>query len=536
MEIMKMKKNRSHLDNCSFFDNDNDDDRNELEKSFVTVHADSFSERDFDKLLDCLDTLRESEKKKRRQNRKRSIKNYCMRVPLIDNSKNNSKVEENNISSYDDFDKTCDELKSNISQMFSYFEEDVNLDFDDEGRQSLNTPNSPHPATAQEFRDKFLRNRNRINESFKVHEDTKPIIKGAIKKANAPTTTNTSLNKNQVDKIVNEFNRVKINYYSKENYVEFTNIDYFYCDTSDIDSIRSEKVGKLDQNVVSKFEEKFIDENNDVKSVKRTPSMALPKNSVRDKINMFSQMNFTAKLDMPKITNNMKDEQQFKLPKRPIMASSIFKNSSLAHKNQNKCYIKDINNSLLRGSTVQVEKKKFKITPKATEIIKKTKKNYVDESSSTTLDIVEKIQSMAKLNDVNLLMKLENIINKLNMSLLHTIDGLINDGVFDGSCMKNFNVETRPSFEKFNETFNKTSFEVDFMVKDAELCVIDENKIKLQIRVNLNKDESDEKIVNVNVIFMARYDNHQSLDNHNHNDDNDDNTFSIYFISLFEVL
>lgn len=495
-----MKKNRSHLDNCSFFDNDDDDGRNELEKSFVTVHADSFSERDFDKLLDCLDTLRESEKKKRRQNRrKRPIKNYCMKVPLMDNSR----VEET--SSFGDFDRTCDELKSNISQMFSYFEEDINLDFDDEGRKSHE---SNDPATPKCFREKFLRNRNKINESFKV-PDTKPVIRGAIKKTNAPT--NTSLNKNQVDKIMNEFNRVKINYYSKENYVEFTNIDYFYCDTSDIESIRSEKVGKLSHNVVSKFEEKTtaVVDDDKKKSIKRTPSMSLPKNSVRDKINMFSQMNFAVKLDMPKIEKKIPKI----IPKRTIATNSIFKNSSIAHKNQNKCYIKDINNSL--RASVQVEKNEI------------TKKCVDESSTSTTLDIVEKIQSMAKLNDVNLLLRLEHIINKLNISLLHTIDGLISDGVFDGSCMKNFNVETRPSIERFNDTLNS----LDLVVKDAELCVIDENKIQLQLRVNL----SGERVVTVNVIFMACYDNHTFMSDTTTDSINDDNIFTIYFITLLEV-
>lgn len=527
------------MDNCSLFE---DLGRSELEKSFVTVHADTFSEREFDKILDCLDTIRESEKKKRRSSRKRSIKNYCVRVPNV----NNSRTEDDGNISYDDFDKTCDDLKSNISQMFSYFEEDVNLNLEDyESAAAKSRDNDP--GTPQCFREKFLRNRNKIDESFRV-QDTKPVIRGVIKKASPPTksTNNTSLNKNQVDKIMNEFNRVKINYYSKENYVEFTNIDYFYCDNSDIESIRSENVGKLDQNVISKFDS---DENVDKdkmratmaadKSIKRKPSISFPKNSVRDKIKMFSQMNFCLKVTEQKKFFPSKIEKKMapKSPKRPITDSNIFKNSSIAHKNQNKCYIKDINNSLRGSAQVAASAAAF-------VGVKPIKKICVDESSSTTLDIIEKVETFAKLNDVNLLLNLERIITKFNMSLLHTIDGLIIDGVYTSNRPKSFHIETRPSIEHFNATFIENNETFEFLVKDAELSALDDDKIQLQIRVNLSCDElsDDEQIVVVNLIFMAQYGDVETYESHQRcriesdtSRNDDENTFCIYLISLFEV-
>lgn len=504
-----LKKNRSHLDNCSLFENLN---RSDLDKSFVTVHADTFSERDFDKLLDCLDSIRVSEKKKRRTARKRSFKNYCVRVPDINNSQRHDD-ERNNVS-YDEFDKTCDDLKSNISQMFSYFEEDVNLDFDE---KSPEKSRKSDPMTPQCFREKFLRNRSRIDESFKA-ADNRPVIRGVIKKASPPRTSKSTsaLNKNQVDKIMNEFNRVKINYYSKENYVEFTDIDYFYCDTSDMESIRSENVGKLDQNVVSKFEsnENVDKTGTDKTSIKRNPSISFPpKNSVRDKIALFSKMNFGLKMtDAP---GKLQFEPK-KSPKRPIKAnSSLFKNSSYAHKNQNKCYIKDINNSIRRSAQVAVVKPIGKIC--------------VDDSSSTTLDIIERVQSLASINDVGLLVQLESVITKFNMSLLHTIESLIMDKIYASIQPKQFHIETRPSIDKFNEAF---AYAFEYAVQDAALTALDDDSVQLQIRVNLGDDN-----VIVNVIFMAQYakcDGPPTLPDSTASVD-DDMTFCVYFISVFEV-
>ncbi len=53
--------------NGSFYDYDEDNDNNEHESTFVTVHVDSFSEKDFTNFLNCLDTIRESSKKRKKR-------------------------------------------------------------------------------------------------------------------------------------------------------------------------------------------------------------------------------------------------------------------------------------------------------------------------------------------------------------------------------------------------------------------------------------------------------------------------------------
>ena len=501
-----MNQNRSLMDDCSFYD---DGEENEHEKTFVTVHADSFNEKDFTDLLNCLDTIRESEK--RRKNDPKKIKNYCVQVPYIDNS-----ILVNDDEPSDEFDKTYDEMKHNISQMFSYFDEDVRLNLDDYDKvdtpakrrisASLNvsTPEKSHNHS-ESFREKFLRNRKKIKEiaERKSTTDTRPVIRGVIKKSKAPSPNN-SLNKNQVDKIMNEFNRVKINYYSKENYVEFTNIDYFYCD-SDLESVRSEKIGKLNRNVLSKFE--IPEENdNDRKSLEDT--IIVPKNSVRDKIDLFSKLDIIFQPcepgELKRASTAPMIMARTKSPSRHM--KNIIKNTSATNKNQNKCFIKDVNNSLLD----QVKKE-----------------NGDDEK------ILERIASYANLNDIDLLAHLERIVNKFNMSLLRTIDGLMRDDAFSmaGNRMKSLNVETRPSLERFNETFNSEKIDTD--VENVELSAIDANKIQLQMQVNVaNLATDDEKCVNINVIFMAQFETDESL---LAADDGGENEFFIYFTSCFEV-
>jgi hypothetical protein len=543
MEIMN--KNRSHLDDFSFYDDDAEE--NEHEKTYVTVHADSFNEKDFNNLLNCLDTIRESEKKRKKD--VKVIKNYCVQVPYIDNSIVMKDDDDDDDMQGDELDRTCNEMKSNISQMFSYFDEDVRLDFDDYDKvdkapskrrisNSLNvtaptfSSNAKSPKKSENFREKFLRNQKKIKEMSEAAAakraaiDTRPIIRGVIKKPNAPCTPNNSLNKNQVDKIMNEFNRVKINYYSKENYVEFTNIDYFYCD-SDMESIRSEKIGKLKQNVISKFESPEKEKNGRNSPSAVGDTVVVPKNSVRDKIDMFSKLDIIFKpcnggelrkaSTAPIIMTTKKENEKLQRSTPSGQMKNIIKNTSGANKNQNKCFIKDINNSLL-------------------DQVKKDDSLKQDGNDESLQDVLDKIVSCTHLNDVKLLMELERIVNKFDMSLLRTIEGLLNDDAFTlvGNRMRHLNVETRPSLERFNETFDGEK--IDMAMENVELSDIEANKIQLQMQVNVaNLATMDEKkSVKINVIFMAQYETDECLVPAT-SEGVATNEFFIFFTSCFEV-
>jgi hypothetical protein len=521
----------------SFYDEDNDH-----EKTYVTVHADSFNEKDFDNFLNCLDKIHESENK--RKSKSKVIKNYCVQVPYIDNSivKNDFEDDDDGDGGLaDGFERTCDEMKSNISQMFSYFDEDVHLNYDDYDKLESNVIRSTpikvavdnNKKQSESFREKFLRTRRKIKEMGEAAKDvdTRPIIRGVIKKSSpsppAKIAPNKSLNKNQVDKIMNEFNRVKINYYSKDNYVEFTNIDYFYCD-SDIESVRSEKIGKLNQNVLSKFEK--APEIDDIGRKSLTTDIEIvPKNSVRDKIDMFSKLDMIFRPHEGKL---MKTSSAPVMRSKPMKENekvqrsaptsgrikSIIKNTSAANKNQNKCFIKDINNSLHEH---QVEKDD-----------KSTVRKQQDGRKLN--DLVNKIVSVTRLNDVNLLMKLERIVNSFNMSLLHTIDGLMSDDAFTlvGNRMSHLNVSTLPSIERFNETFDGEK--IESIMENVELSVVEANRIQLQMQVNVvNRVTMVTKDVKINVIFMAQYETDGCLEPSSIVVV--DNVFFIYFTSFFEV-
>lgn len=532
--------NQSHYDDYVF-----DDEGNEHEKTFVTVHADSLNEKEFSNFLNCLDTLRESEKK--RKGGERVIKNYCVKVPYIDNSILEGDDDDGALG--DEFENTCNEMKSDISQMFSVFDEDVHLNYDDYEVKNDQAAFERNPS--ESFREKFLRNRQKIKKMSEPRVvDTKPIIRGVIKKSNAPRTPNTSLNKNQVDKIMNEFHRVKINYYSKENFVEFTDKDYFYCD-SDVESMRSEGVGKLNQNVLSKFEEpegvgrkspssdivvgrKSPPTGKDIEVVPKTPSTGIevvPKNSVRDKIDMFSKLDMIIRPcegQLKKSTSApvmMKKEDE-KKQKQSVHMQNIIKNTSATNKNQNKCFIKDISNSLLdevKRDEVPVAKQREELSAK------------MNRCSALLLD---KISAYAQVGNVDLLMKLESTVNKFGMSLLHTIDGLMNDDAFTlvGNRMSHLNVETRPSIERFNETFDGDK--IDSVLESIELSVIESSQIQLQMQVTVvNRATQQSDDVVINVIFMAQYQTDTcgaptpSVDS-----DSAAKTFYIFFTSLFEVL
>lgn len=527
-----MSGNQSLTQHCSLHNEENDHD-NDHEKTYVTINADSFNEKDFDNFLNCLDTLRESENERKKS--KKVIKNYCVQVPYIDNSL----VIHDEDSPGDDFDRTCDEMKNNISQMFSYFEEDVHLNYDDYDKLNEKVPSprkesiakivkKPKQNLSESFREKFIRNRRKIKEMGEAQAvDTKPIIRGAVKKWNAPITPNNSLNKNQVDKIMNEFNRVKINYYSKENYVEFTDIDYFYCDTSDIESIRSDRVGKLKRNVMSKFEEKEEDDDDR----KSRDIEVVPKNSVRDKINMFTKMDvliqpcdevlqktFSAPSSLKMLQNKQKKEPS-------IQMKSIMKNTSAANKNQNKCFIKDINNSLLHQAEIDED-----------PAVEKQDEAPLSQENRCTMSLLYKIASYAHLNDIDLLMTLERIVNQFDQSLLHTIDALMSDDAFTlvGNRMRHLNVETRPSIEQFNEMF--VGEKIDMIMENFDLQRIEADMIQLQFHVKVvNRSKWTKDSVYINVIFMAQYETDScmvppvgcALP---------ENTFFVYFKTLFKVL
>lgn len=488
-------------------DESNGDNNNELEKTFVTVHVDSFNEHDFTNFLNCLDTFRESNKK--RKNQEKVIKNYCVQVPYIDNSLRlanddddvdgelgNVNISNINTNEPDDdkFEKKCDEMKQNISQMFSYFDEDVQLNFDDEIDQ---VPKTITTTTA-------IKNKRKTPETY-------PVIRGVVRKRNVPPSCPSPniLKKNQVDKLMNEFNRVKINYYSKDNYVEFTNVDYFYCD-SDIESMQNEKVGKLNHQIFNKFQKPGEDDS-ELKR-KLADVEIVPKNSVRDKISMFS------KLDLPLKNNSMMmltkcNSEPLKLPsqeKAQIQRNAMIRNTACANKNQNKCFIKDINNSLI-----------------------KDEKNLPD----CHRELLTRIVREGKLVDncSALLMSLEHIVNRFGMSLLFTLNGLLNDNVFSlgGHEMTQLALTTRPSLKKFNQTFDNRKID-ECTMKNVELSVVDVNQIQLQMHISfINVQTKIERDMKLNVIFMAQYNLNQTPSPFV-NDATEDSYF-IYFTSLFEV-
>lgn len=484
---------------------------NEHEKTFVTVHVDSFNEKDFTNFLNCLDTIHESNKK--RQNREKVIKNYCIKVPYIDNSMRIND-DDNDHEDYDELDEKCNEMKNNISQMFSYFDEDVQFNFDDIDSLPAETsqPKSPKESSIPKSRKRSFKKLMEENS-----KDSKPVIRGVVKKPNAPSPSPNVIHKNHVDKIMNEFNRVKINYYSKDNYVEFTNIDYFYCD-SDRESLRSfDKVGKLNQRFISQFEKLKCDEEDEKR--KLNDIEVVPKNSVRDKIDMFSKLDiphaggFLTKslsaptgMSSPKVSRIPVDVKRNQVKSRQIQG--IIKNTSSASKNQNKCFIKDINNSISEN------------------------KKSTDERQEKML---RKIVDEGKLKDSNELMQLEKIINQFGMSLLYTVNGLLNDNAFTlgGQHMTRLQLNTAPTLEQFNKTFDKTKIN-SCTTEHVELSVIQSNQIQLQMQVKfVDKTTQVMNTTRINVIFMAKYETDGDLTTPS--DATVTNSYNIYFTSLFEV-
>lgn len=523
---------------------DDDDVHNH---TYVTVHSESFTERDFNNFLNCLDTLRES---KKRRSRDKVIRNYCVQVPYIDNSMCCDDDNSQRSMLGNSFEKKCDEMKNNISQMFTYFDEDVELNYDDfetaeaerlsdaqnkiKNKQMSSELNAKNSKTPEDFREKFLRNRRRIKEMSDRSmngNDTKPIIRGVVKK---PHITN-QLKKNQIDQIMNEFNRVKINYYSKDNFVEFTNIDYAYCD-SDVESIRSECIGKLNKQILSKFE---IPEIDDAKRKSLLDTEIVPKNSVRDKISMFSKMDMLIKpidngilmkcssapdelLSEKKFQHELPPPIESEMMQRKFLDSKI-KNMKSNIKNQNKCFIKDINNSI-----------------RSEELDQTTVNEKFHEK--VAMDALERIVSFVKLNDIDLLMALEYIMNGFNMSLLHTISNLMHDEAFtlNGRKINSLNVQTCPSIEHFNKAFNSAQHTYD-MDRIELQSIPGAHEIQMQLHVNATNATTNEMDkMEINVIFIAQYETADGNDTKLQPPTTDSGnvaakSFFIYFTSLFEV-
>lgn len=474
--------------NGSFYDyesGDEDEINNEHEKTFVTVHVDSFNEQDFTNFLNCLDTIRESNKK--RKSREKVIKNYCVQVPYIDNSiRIDDEDDENDFNAIneaenDKFEKKCDEMKHNISQMFSYFDEDVQLNLDE-----IDGPKVCHEL------------------------ESRPVIRGVVKKRIA--TSPSVLNKNQVDKLMNEFNRVKINYYSKDNKVEFTNIDYFYCE-SDLESIKNEKVGRLDRKVFQKFQTQTSD-----KEKLKNDTEIVPKNAVRDKISMFSKMDIPYKAASGGggiLTKSISEPITKSSPQltetERMQRNAMIKNTACANKNKNKCYIKDINSSLSEEQNLP-------------ELYTKLLARIIKEGKLLS-------------NCAEMLMDLEYIVNKFGMSLLLTLNGLLSDNAFSlgGQQMTHLALNIHPSLEKFNETFDSNQID-ECNMKNVQLSVVDVNQIQLQMHVTfVNRVTNLLNDLRLNIIFMAQYDNSSDGVLMSSPSEATENSFFIYFTSFFEV-
>lgn len=609
---------------------------NDHEKTYYTVNSESFNDKDFHAFLNCLDNIRDSTLKRRSNDR--VIKNYCVQIPYIDNSIQLNESDE----LYDqEMNEKCDEMRNNISQMFSYFDEEIDLGLMDEKEEEIKEPllavDSPikiitskelnrldrskrgklevskpkakvekldvaAPVASMDlmddsyddFRAKFIKNRSLIEQFHIPFVDTKPVIKGFVKKPNVVTpsqSVNNSLNKNQVDKIMNEFNRVKINYYSKDNYVEFTNIDYFYAPTDSDVSTRESEVSKLDNSFLPKMPQTIV-VNHMQQFEQETPF--IPKNCVKDKIDMFSKMDIVIRPIsnelLPKMDMQVKAISKETLPKKDMIIKPTIKelyakigpvikeklqtkpnmNISGVNKNQNKCFIKDINNSLL-NETEKSFNEELKV-PKVPERSLKTYNSFndfklptipekyltypldatkkVQVEQQTSYDTLQHILTYVPLTDIDLLLNLEQIVNQFNVSLLHTINGLIHDQAFtlqtSESKIAKLSIQTQPSIDKFNEQFlNESHLAGDGknQLEFIDLRVIQSNAIQLQIHIKaIRCATSVMRMMQINVIFTAQFlptdstTNELIVDNVNEvPKGSDTEVFYIYFTSFFEV-
>jgi hypothetical protein len=233
---------------------------------------------------------------------------------------------------------------------------------------------------------------------------------------------------------------------------------------------------------------------------RRLDTEVVPKNSVRDKIDMFS------KLDVPLSGGYL--SKSYSAPaatfgKSQQQLRGIIKNTSSASKNQNKCFIKDINRSISEK------------TPGHESMLKK----IVDEG---------------KLEDATMLMDLEKIVNRFDMSLLFTITGLMNDNAFTlgGQKMKFLHLSTQPSIKHFKNTFDGAKIDSCSMAS-VDMSVVESNQIQLQMHVQFRETASGEtRSKRINVIFMARYDEPSMATQIN---EATKDTFDVFFTSFFEV-
>jgi hypothetical protein len=218
----------------------------------------------------------------------------------------------------------------------------------------------------------------------------------------------------------------------------------------------------------------------------------VPRNSVRDKIDMFSRM------DMPLVKSTSEPIGMSRMPHQATSAATL-RNTSSVHKNQNKCYIKDINASL----------------------------NLPEFRSQLMKEIVVK----GRLENPMTLMQLEKIVNKFGMSLLITVNRLFMDNAFTlgGREMAHLRLHTVPSVAKFNETFEEID---ECKMNNVQVSVIDACKIQLQMHTSfVNRATAVSSCATINVIFMAQCGDLGTTPC----DATTENSFFIYFTSVFEV-
>jgi hypothetical protein len=175
------------------------------------------------------------------------------------------------------------------------------------------------------------------------------------------------------------------------------------------------------------------------------------------------------------------------------------KNTSSASKNQNKCFIKDINKSINEKETM-----------------------------------LAKVMSEGKMDDSTALLQLERIVNYFDMSLLFTINGLMNDNAFtlNGQRMKFLHLHARPSLERFNEVFDGEKID-NCVMESVDLSVVESNQIQLQMHVKFNEKATNvTRYKRLNVIFMAKYERDGAPCDETATTKD---TFFVYFTSFFEV-
>jgi hypothetical protein len=200
----------------------------------------------------------------------------------------------------------------------------------------------------------------------------------------------------------------------------------------------------------------------------------------------------------------------------------VNKNITSQSKNLNKCFIKDINESLLG-----VLDKSFI----EDETLWPLSSTWNGES-----ELLTSILSYVEESDANLLMNLEEITNRFQMSLVQIINSLMRDDAFilkdsGNSTISKLKIETWPSIEFFNQTYLSDPHQ-QFDVDSIDLAAIDPN---VTMQLNLRRTDKRTNSVDymqIDVMFAAKY-----LNDARYSDESvkEKETFSIFITSFFEV-